>query len=85
MTKVIKAELVGWTLSIIGTIFWVFGYFSFGTAALVDWPAVAPSWIAEFLPNLESEIGFAFMIAGSIPIYWPKKRTAEDTSSPEPQ
>ena len=33
---------------------------------------IAPSWIAEFLPNRESEIGLAIMIVGAISKYWPK-------------
>ena len=74
MIKLVNAELVGWIISIVGTVVWVYGYFTAGTPALIDWAAIAPSWIAEFLPNLESEIGFAIMIVGAIPMYWPKGR-----------
>jgi hypothetical protein len=75
MIKLINAELIGWILSIIGTVVWVYGYFfSSGTPALIDWAAISPPWIAEFLPNRESEIGLAIMIVGVIPMYWPKGR-----------
>ena len=43
MIKLINAELIGWILSIIGTVVWVYGYFfSSGTPALVDWAAITP-------------------------------------------
>jgi hypothetical protein len=76
MIKLINAELIGWILSIIGTVVWTYGYFfSSGTSALVDWVAITPTWIAEFLPNRESEFGLALMIVGSMAIYWPKSRS----------
>jgi hypothetical protein len=33
-----------------------------------------PKWVAEFLPNIESEIGMALMFAGMVPTYWPPPR-----------
>jgi hypothetical protein len=64
------AEKLGWGLSIVGTALWAYGYFAGGLPALVDWPALVPEWIAEFLPNMQAEIGFALMILGSVPVYW---------------
>ncbi len=57
-----------------GTAIWLYGYFVTGHPALIDWRAHAPWWIAEFLPNIESEIGMVLMLAGMLPIYWPSQR-----------
>jgi hypothetical protein len=32
----------------------------------------APWWVADFLPNIECEIGMILIIAGMVPLYWPK-------------
>jgi hypothetical protein len=34
----------------------------------------APWWIADFFPNIESEIGLALVYVGMVPIYWPPRR-----------
>jgi hypothetical protein len=60
----------GWVVTTLGVVLWVYGYYVTGVPPLVDWQANTPAWIAEFLPNLEAEIGFALMLAGSIPVYW---------------
>jgi len=53
---------------------WAYGYFAGGTASLIDWHAHTPWWIADFMTNLESEIGMALMCAGTILMYWPSRR-----------
>jgi hypothetical protein len=68
------ARVVGYLLSAAGTALWLYGYFSVGSATLVDWRAHTPWWIAKYLPNLESEVGMALMLMAMIPIYWPRKR-----------
>lgn len=65
-----KANAVGWAVTTLGLVLWGYGYFVTGIPPLIDWQAHTPAWIAEFLPNLEAEIGFALMFAGSIPVYW---------------
>jgi hypothetical protein len=45
-----------------------------GNPALIDWHANTSWWIADFLPNIESEIGMALAFAGIVPIYWPGRR-----------
>jgi len=68
-----KAVIVGWVIMLGGTALWLYGYYATGHASLIDWHAHAPWWIADFLPNIESEIGMALACAGMIPIYWPSR------------
>jgi hypothetical protein len=69
-----KAIITGWIIELAGTALWLYGYFAPGNPALIDWHARTPWWIADFLPNIESEIGMALVIAGMVPIYWPPRR-----------
>jgi hypothetical protein len=66
-----KPVNIGWVLMLAGTVLWLYGYFATGHPSLIDWRADTPWWIAEFLPNIESEIGMAIMLASMVPIYWP--------------
>jgi hypothetical protein len=52
---------------------WLYGYYSTGTPPLIDWQAHTPWWIADFLPNINSEIGMALMFAGSALTFWPPR------------
>jgi len=70
---VTKRVVIGWAISLAGTALWIFGYFVTGHPSIVNWHAVTPWWIADFLPNIESEIGMVVMFAGMVPIYWPGK------------
>ena len=56
-----------------GTALWLYGYFTSGHPPLFNWHSDAPWWIADYLPNVESEIGMALMLAAMVPIYWPSK------------
>jgi hypothetical protein len=67
-----KTEITGWVLSLVGILAWLYGYFSSGHTALLDWPAFAPWWIADYLPNIETEIGMVLMCVGTGASYWPK-------------
>jgi hypothetical protein len=69
-----KRVLFGWTLMLAGTVLWLYGYFFSGHPSLINWQADAPKWIAEFLPNIETEIGMILMFAGMVPAYWPYTR-----------
>lgn len=69
-----KAMIVGWVLSLLGTAIWIYGYFVAGHPAVFNWPAFSPWWIAEFLPNRESELGMVLVFASMIPMYWPSRR-----------
>ena len=69
-----KRVLFGWILMIAGSVLWIYGYLVTGHPSLINWQADAPKWIAEFLPNIESEIGMALMLAGMVPTYWPPPR-----------
>jgi hypothetical protein len=66
-----KPVIIGWALMLAGTALWLYGYFTTGHPSLIEWRADSPWWIAEFLPNVESEIGMAVMLIGMVPIYWP--------------
>jgi hypothetical protein len=69
-----KSKFAGWVISALGTAVWLYGYFVTGKPTLIDWPAFAPWWIADFMPNLESETGVALMIVGMVVIYWPSRQ-----------
>jgi hypothetical protein len=66
-----KAVIIGWVIMLAGTALWLYGYFATGNPSLIDWRAHAPWWVADWLPNIESEIGMALVLASMIPIYWP--------------
>jgi hypothetical protein len=68
-----KRAILAWGLSAAGFIFWLYGYFRTGAPSLIDWHAHTPWWIADFLPNIESEIGMALICIGSVLIYWPTR------------
>ena len=73
--------VIGWAITLAGTVRWIYGYFVPGHASLVDWHADTPRWIADYLPNIESEIGMVLAFAGMVPIYWPYN-TASRTDRP---
>lgn len=66
-----RTALAGWIITVAGTIVWIYGYFVTGHPPLIDWQAYTPWWIADYLPNLESEIGLALVCIGMVPMYWP--------------
>jgi hypothetical protein len=68
-----KAIAIGWIISLSGTGLWLYGYFATGYPSLIDWHAKTPGWIADFLPNIESEVGMTLAIVGMVPIYWPRQ------------
>jgi hypothetical protein len=69
-----KPVIVGWVIELVGTVFWIYGYFAIGHPSIINWHAGTPWWIADYLPNIESEIGMALVFAGMFPIYWPPRR-----------
>ena len=69
-----KPTILGWIFSIVGMALWLYGYFVTGNTSLIDWHANTPWWIADFLPNIESEIGMALVCVGSVLAYWPNQR-----------
>ena len=72
--SVSKVVIVGWIISFVGMALWLYGYFAAGNPSLIDWHANTPWWIADYLPNIESEIGMALVFASMVPIYWPSRR-----------
>jgi len=69
-----RTNLIGWGVMTAGLLVWAYGYFVIGHASIVDWKSAVPNWISEFLPNLESEIGTALMLSGTVPAYWPRTK-----------
>jgi hypothetical protein len=59
-----KAIIIGWIISSAGAPLWLYGYWVTGNPSLIDWHANTPWWIADFLPNFESEIGMALALEG---------------------
>jgi hypothetical protein len=65
--RMANAKSIGWAIYAAGFAIWLFGYLSAGYAPLFDWKAATPWWISSFVPNLEAELGLAFMFASMIP------------------
>jgi hypothetical protein len=70
---VTKSVIVGWAIQLMGTALWVYGYFVTGHPSLIDWHDITPWWFADWLPNIEAEIGLALILASMVLIYWPKR------------
>ena len=68
-----KAAIVGWCMMLAGTVLWLYGYFATGNPPLFDWAKHTPWWIADFLPNIQSEIGMVLVYASMVLIYWPAR------------
>ena len=71
-----------WAAMIVGMALWGYGLFVTGHPPLVDWKSNAPWWIADYLPNMESEIGVVLACLGSLAPYWPRQRQEEDGRGP---
>ena len=69
MTKVL-----GWTTNLVGLALWLYGYLWGGNYTLINWDSTPARWIADFLPNIEAEIGMALMIVSMVLIYWPTRK-----------
>ena len=69
--SVTKTAITGWVIFLSGSAIWVYGYFIAGHPPIIDWQARTPWWIADFLPNFESELGMLLCIVGLVPMYWP--------------
>lgn len=66
---VTKTDIIGWILQSLGAILWTYGYFVTGHPSVIDWHAHFPWWIADFLTNIESEIGMVLVFVGAIVNY----------------
>jgi hypothetical protein len=71
--RISKIVITAWIMSALGTALWLYGYFAPGNRSLINWHANTPWWIADFLPNIESEIGMTLVILGMVPLYWPPR------------
>jgi len=69
-----KLVIIGWVIELAGAALWLYGYLVTGHPSLFDWHASTPWWIADYLPNVESEIGMALLFAGMVPLYWPPRQ-----------
>jgi hypothetical protein len=74
--------IVGWAIELIGTALWIYGYFVTGHPSLINWHDITPRWFAEWLPNIEAEIGLALVLVGMVPIYWPSRQPVSRLPSP---
>ena len=75
-----KAAAFGWAIYVVGLALWFYGYMTAGHASLIDWQAHTPWWIADFLPNLEAEVGLLVMLVSMLPIYWPARGQVRESS-----
>ena len=63
-----KSVIIGWIIELFGVALWLYGYFATGNPSLINWHAYTPWWIANYLPNIESEIGMSLACAGTVPL-----------------
>jgi len=68
-----RGMVIGWAMTLAGLLLWAYGYYASGHSPLIGWTAFAPAWIADYLPTMEAELGFAVMLAAMVPMYWPKR------------
>ena len=72
-------KAAGWVIYTAGLILWLYGYlFTQNIPPFLDWRNFSPWWIADFIPNVQAELGIALMVVGMIPIYWRVGRGSED-------
>jgi hypothetical protein len=61
-----------WSIAgLFGAALWTYGYFVVGHPPVIDWAGTTPWWIADFIPNMEAEIGLALSCLALIPIVRP--------------
>ena len=64
-------KAAGWLIYTAGLILWLYGYLSTqNIPPFLDWRNFSPWWIADFIPNVQAELGIAVMLVSMIPIYW---------------
>ena len=68
-----SVRAIGWITELVGLALWFYGYFFLGHPSIINWHDHSPWWIAEWLPNLEAEIGALIMLVALIPMYWPQR------------
>jgi hypothetical protein len=68
-----KVAIAGWCIMLAGTVLWLYGYFVTGSPSFFDWAKYTPWWIADFLPNIQSEIGMVLVYGSLVLIYWPQR------------
>ena len=68
-----KSVVIGWIITLVGTAVWLYGYFAIGHSPFFDWHTHTPWWIADYLPNIESEVGMTLVCAGTALTYWPSR------------
>ena len=69
-----KWAIIGWIISFVGPILWLYGYFEFGSPPLINWYSMVPVWIAQFFRNIECEAGMACSLTGMLLVSWPHLR-----------
>jgi hypothetical protein len=74
MDSMSKTVIAGWIIELAGTALWIYGYFATGNPSLINWQTITPWWIANFLPNIQAEIGVVLVLIAMIPLYWPRRR-----------
>ena len=62
-----KSLVVGSIVWSVGMVVWLYGYFVPGNPSLIDWHLHTPWWIADFLPDIETEIGMVLMLLSVVP------------------
>ena len=72
---------LGWALTLVGCALWAYGYFGGGSPPLLNWSTFAPHWVADYLPNWQSEIGLLLTLAGSVPVYYVQIKTSRQDKS----
>src|SRR4029079_19027105 len=69
-----KCSIVGWIISIAGTMLLLYGYFEFGSPPLIDWYSAAPLWIAKLFLDIAYAMGMPSGLTGQVLFSWPHLR-----------
>ena len=67
--------VIGWALTFAGSALWTLGYSS-GSSPFLSWPSFSPQWIADYLPNWQSEAGLLMAFLGQAPILYGQSKAS---------
>jgi len=68
-----KTVIISYIVMVVGSVLWLYGYFTTGDPPLIDWRAYTPWFIADLMPNIEAEIGMALVFGSMVALYWPRR------------
>lgn len=69
-----RTGALGWTVGLAGVALWGYGLITEDAMPLIDWPGLAPDWIATMFRNWMCELGLVLSVTGAVPVYYAQFR-----------